>query len=382
MKQIPYGHQWICEEDIDAVSSVLRSDWLTQGPMIKKFEDALCKKTGAKYAVAVSSGTAALHIACLAAGIKPGDEVITSPITFVASANCVLYCGAKVLFADIEADTVNIDPEKIAKKITKNTKAIIPVHFAGQPCRMEDIRAIARDKGLTVIEDAAHALGAEYKSGGRWVRVGRCADSDMAVLSFHPVKHITTGEGGAVLTNKADLYEKLCMLRTHGITRAKEKLSDAEEGGWHYEMQYLGYNYRMTDFQCALGINQLGRIDLFNERRRQIVEKYNRAFGSLKGLRSIVEREDVRSSWHIYVLMVDGNRKDIYDKLKNSGVGVNVHYRPVYLQPYYRKLGFRPGDCPNAEAYYSKAITIPLYPKMTDDDVQYVISQVRRSISG
>mgnify|MGYP001454542954 CR=1 FL=1 len=380
MKNIPYGHQYICERDIGEVTSALRSDWLTQGPRIKKFEEALCKKTGAKYAVVVSSGTAALHIACLASGIKPGDEVITSPITFVASSNCILYCGGKVVFADIENDTINVDPGKIARMVTKATKAIIPVHFAGQPCRMEKIRAISRKHGLTVIEDAAHALGAKYKIGGKWVSVGSCRHSDMAVLSFHPVKHITTGEGGAVLTNEQNIYEKLCLLRSHGITKAREQFIGTEEGGWYYEMQCLGYNYRMTDFQCALGMSQLNKIDLFNERRRNIAERYCEAFKGIEGLKFIIEREGVKSSWHIFVLMVTDGRKRLYEKLRASGIGVNVHYRPVYLQPYYQRLGFRPGSCPNAESYYSKAVTIPLYPDMTDRQVSYVISKVKKAI--
>ncbi len=376
MKTIPYGHQWIDEGDIEEVVKVLKSDWLTQGSKVKEFEEDLCKYTGVKYAVAVSSGTAALHIACLAARIKSGDEVITSPITFVASANCVLYCGATPVFADIQKDTVNIDPEEIKRKLSKKTKAIIPVHLAGHPCESEEIYRIAKKNNLLIIEDAAHALGSEYKSS----KLGSCKYSDMATLSFHPVKLITTGEGGAVLTNRKDLYERLLMLRNHGITKDRKKMKK-DAGPWYYEQQYLGFNYRITDFQCALGISQLKKIGKFVKRRRQIAKIYREELSEIKGMELPIERDYVRSAWHLYYIRLDGPgiRKDVYGRLKKEGIGCQIHYIPVYLQPYYRKnLGYKKGDCPAAEQYYRRCISIPIFPKMRDDDVYKVVGVLRR----
>lgn len=378
MKTIPYGQHWIDEEDIKEVLQVLRSSWITQGPKIREFEDALCKYTGAKYAVAVSSGTAALHIACLAAGIKPDDEVITSPITFVASANCVLYCGGKPVFVDVQEDTVNIDPEEIKKSLTKKTKAIIPVHFAGQPCDMEEIKAIAEDKNLIVIEDACHALGAEYKK----TNIGSCAFSDMTVFSFHPVKHITTGEGGVVMTNNKDLYEKLSIFRNHGITKDDSQFTihnSQLDGSWYYEMLELGFNYRITDFQCALGISQLKKLDNFVSKRIALVRKYNHKFAGLNGIKIPSERSYAKSSWHIYIIRIGESkkRKFIFEHLRKSGIGVQVHYIPVHLQPYYReRLGVEKGNYPKAERYYEEAITLPLYPLMDDSDVDFVVEKI------
>ena len=378
MKYIPYSQQTIDNEDIRAVVEVLKSDWLTQGPKIKEFEDTLCKYTGAKYAVATSSGTAALHIACLAAGIKQEDEVITSPITFVASANCVLYCSGKPVFADIQEDTVNINPEEIRKKITAKTKAIIPVHFAGHPCDLEEINLIAKQHNLLVIEDASHALGAEYKSS----KIGSCKYSDMTVFSFHPVKSITTGEGGAVLTNRKGLYEKLLMFRTHGITKEKTKLIQKDEGPWYYEMQSLGFNYRITDFQCVLGISQLKKINSFIKRRREIVEIYNSELSKIDEIILPLEKPYAKSSLHIYYIRFKNiqKRRIIFEKLQKTGIGVQVHYIPVHLQPYYKKLGFKRGLYPKAERFYDREITIPLYPNMDNIDIEYVIDTLLKAL--
>ena len=371
MKIIPYGRQWVDKSDIREVIKVLKSDWLTQGPKIKEFEDALCDYTGAKYAVAVSSGTAALHIACLVAGINSGDEVITSPITFVASANSILYCGGKPVFADIQKDTVNVDPEEIKKKISPNTKALMPVHFAGHPCDLEEIKEIAQKHNLLVIEDAAHTLGAEYKKS----KIGSCKYSDMTIFSFHPVKHITTGEGGAVLTNQKDLYQRLLLFRNHGITKDKKKMTKFD-GPWYYEMQKLGFNYRITDLQCALGINQLKKLEKYIERRRELVSIYNKELSEIDKIILPYEKPHVKSSWHIYYIRLKdaSKRRLIFEELQKSNIGVQVHYIPVYLQPYYQKnFDYQMGNCPKAEEYYNSTITLPLYPKMADKDIQYII---------
>lgn len=374
MKTIPYGHQWIDSSDIKEVIKVLKSDFITQGPKIEEFENALCKYTGSKYAVVVSSGTAALHIACLAAGIKIGDEVITSPITFLASANCILYCGAVPVFSDIEEYTANIDPTKLDKNISKRTKAIIPVHFAGHPCDLRAVRKTAKKYGLMVIEDAAHSLGAKYKDS----KIGSCKYSDMTILSFHPVKHITTGEGGAVLTNNKSLYDNLIMLRTHGVT--KKKFKNASPGGWYYEMKLLGYNYRLTDIQAALGISQLKRIEYFVKRRRNIAQRYNEAFLDNPYFSTPIEKDYAYSSYHLYPLRLKKEyismRSRIFNGLRKFGIGVQVHYIPVYLQHYFSGLGFKKGLCPKAEDFYDSEISIPLYPAMTDKDINKVISAV------
>lgn len=380
IKSIPYGRQWLDGNDIVEVCKVLKSDWITQGPKIKEFENAVCEYTGARYAVAVSSGTAALHISCLAAGIEYGDEVITSPITFVASANAVLYCRAKPVFADIKKDTINIDPEEINKKITDKTKAIIPVHFAGHPCDLEEIYKIAKKHNIIIIEDAAHALGAEYKKN----KIGSCKYSDMTTLSFHPVKHITTGEGGMVLTNRKDLYEKLLMYRNHGITKDTKKLKK-NVGPWYYEQQLLGFNYRITDFQSILGLSQLKKLDGFIKLRREIVDIYRQKLSSLHGFHLPEEKRQIKSSWHIYCIRLKNRskRKIIFEKLRQAGIGVQVHYIPVYLQPYYQGLGcYQKGLCPNAEDFYSRVITIPLYQSMKNEEVKYVVDTIYRMFSG
>lgn len=374
---IPYGRQWVDREDISHVESVLRSDFITQGPKVEEFEDKVANYCGAKYAVAVSSGTAALHIACLAAGIKNGDEVITTPISFAASANCVLYCGGKPVFADIEDDTVNINPAEIEKKITKRTVAIIPVDFAGHPCHLKEIQKIAKKHNLVIIEDACHALGAEY----RGTKIGSCEFSDITVFSFHPVKSFTTGEGGMVLTNRKDLYKKLTVFRNHGIVRNRKDLLRKNEGSWYYEIQDLGFNYRITDFQCALGISQLKKLGKFIKRRRRIANNYRKELSKIDAITLPIEKDYAKSVWHIYVIRVNRERKKIFNKLAKEGIGVNVHYRPIYLHPFYKQLGYKEGLCPKAEKYYREALTIPLYPKMKNEDFSYIIAKLKGSLT-
>lgn len=372
---IPYGKQYIDEDDINEVIKVLKSDYLTTGPEIEKFEADFAKYVGSKYAVAISNGTAALHAACFATGINIGDEVITTPMTFAASANAILYCGGIPVFADINPLTYNIDPEKIREKITNRTKAIIPVHFTGQPCDMDEINNIAKEFNLTVIEDASHALGAIYKDR----KIG--AISDMSTFSFHPVKHITTGEGGMITTDRKDLYEKLILFRSHGITRNNDLLEKKNEESWYYEQCELGYNFRITDIQCALGRSQLRKIDMFVNRRIEIANIYNEAFDKIDWITIPYQDNNRLSSWHIYILKFDLNklnmkRNDIFNILKTKGIGVNLHYIPVYLHPYYKELGYERGLCPEAESLYEYIITIPLFPMMTDEDVERVIESV------
>ena len=381
MEQIPYATQWIEEDDILAVANALRSSNLTQGPVVEQFENHIAQYCNVKYAVAVNSGTSALHIACLAAGITDGDEVITSANTFAASANCILYCSGKPVFADIQADTGNIDPMSIRSKITNRTKAIIPVHFAGQPAEMEEIGKIAKENNLIIIEDAAHAIGARYRlrNGQDWIKVGSCFHSDMTILSFHAVKHITTGEGGMVLTNDQNLYDKLLFFRSHGITRSVKYMREAE-GLWYYEMHELGFNYRITDIQCALGISQLKKLNNFIVRRKEIAKKYDEAFSGIEQLDFIKEKEGFDSSRHLYVLLVE-NRNNVFNLLRaETNIGVNVHYIPVYLHPYYRRLGSARGLCPIAEEYYSRAISIPMHPKLSAEEIEYVIGKIIKAI--
>ena len=374
-KSIPYGHQWIDEKDIKEVVKVLRSDWITQGPKVEEFERAIAKYCGVKYAVAVSSGTAALHTAYAVAGIGPGDEVITTPLTFAATAYAVSHLRGKPVFVDVQGDTLNIDPTKIEEKINKKTKAIAPVDFRGHPCDYDEIIKIAKKYKLLIIEDASHALGAIYKEK----RIGKFAD--MTILSFHPVKAITTGEGGMILTNNKKFYEKLKIFRSHGTVQKPEK------GGWYYEIKKPGYNYRLTDFQCALGLSQLKKIDKFIKRRREIVAKYNEAFKDTEEIITPTERNYVKSAWHIYVIQLclgelKVDRKRIFGTLRKEEIGVQVHYSPLHLQPFYKKkFGYKKGNFPIAENYYQRAITLPLYPKMTNKDIARVIKTVKKIIN-
>ena len=364
---IPYGRQIIDDDDIQAVVDVLKSDYLTTGPKIAEFEQSVSDYVGAKYAVAVSNGTAALHAACFAAGIGEGDEVITTPITFAASANCVLYCGGKPVFADIDPQTYNIDAEDIKRKITARTKAVIPVHLAGQPCDMDAIHKIAEEYHLMVIEDGAHALGSVYKGK----KIG--ALSDMTTFSFHPVKPITTGEGGMVVTDDEELYQRLVLFRSHGITRDASLLT--EDGGpWFYQQLELGYNYRITDIQCALGCSQMKKLQRFIGRRRELAARYDEALKDCPHLLLPYQLPQTESGYHLYIIQVtDCDRRQVFEELRAKGVGVNVHYIPVYYHPYYREHGYGDVCCPHAEQLYQRMMSIPLHAGMTDAQQDYVI---------
>lgn len=368
-ENIPYGRQCIDEADIQAVIDVLRSDYLTTGSQSGEFEKLVCRYTGAKYAVAVSNGTAALHAACYAADIRPGDEVITSPLTFAASANCVLYCGGKPVFADVDEQTYNIDPAEIERKITSRTKAVIPVHLAGQPCDMKAIREIAQKHNLAVIEDGAHALGAFWQ--GRPVGTG----SDMVTFSFHPVKPITTGEGGMVVTDREDLYQKIRLFRSHCITRETDAADLPEDAGsWFYSQTGLGYNYRMTDIQAALGISQMGKLEQFLAKRRKLAARYTSAFAGHPDLILPYQLPGGQSGWHLYMVQIlHHNRRKVFEKMRQAGIEVNVHYIPVYQHLYYRTHGYADTVCPVAEKIYSRLMSLPLYPALTDRQQDYVI---------
>ncbi|MGV8145774.1 MAG: UDP-4-amino-4,6-dideoxy-N-acetyl-beta-L-altrosamine transaminase [Alkaliphilus sp.] len=377
---LAYGKQTIENDDIKAVTDALKGDLITTGPTTALFEDAVAKYTNSKYAVAVSNGTAALHAACFAAGIKKGDEVITTAMTFAASANCVLYQKAKPVFADINPKTYNIDVASIEKQITKKTKAIIPVDYTGQPADLDEIMHLADKHNLIVIEDAAHSIGAEYRNK----KIGSIAD--MTEFSFHPVKHITTGEGGVITTNNREFYEKLMLFRTHGITKDVNKLINKEEGSWYYEQQELGYNLRITDIQCALGISQLKKLDSFVTRRREIANLYNSAFSQIEEIEIPFQEDDRNSSWHLYIIKLNlerlnATRKEIFNALRAENIGVHVHYIPVYYMPYYKQLGYKKGLCPNAESLYERIITLPLFPKMTNKDVDDIIKAVSKVIT-
>lgn len=375
---LSYGKQWIDEQDIQAVADTLRSDFLTQGPKIAEFEQAICDLTGAHHCVVVANGTAALHISVAVLGIEPDCEGITSTNTFLASANAMVYNGITPVFTDIDPKTYLPTPAEFEKQITEKTKILIPVHFAGQPCEMEKITQIAGNNDCFIIEDAAHAIGSVYDDGSA---VGSCKYSDMAIFSFHPVKTITSGEGGAITTNDATLYEKLILLRNHGLTRNENKLT-RNPGPWFYEMQDLGFNYRMTDLQAALGLAQLKKLDSFAIRRREIVNHYNDVFRNVDWLVTPYERKSLNSVFHLYVLKIDytklgKNRTDVMEILKAKNIGTQVHYIPVHSQPYYRDhYDYRWGDFPVAESYYEHALSIPLYPKMSDDQVEYVVQAI------
>lgn len=375
-KMIPYGRQTIEEDDIQAVVDVLRSDYLTTGPKIAEFEKMVADYVGAKYAVAISNGTSALHAACFAAGIQPGDEVITTPLTFAASSNCVLYCGGTPVFADVDPKTYNIDPEDICRKITDKTKAIIAVHLAGQPCDMDEIHKIAKEHDLLVIEDGAHALGSVYKGK----KVGTL--SDMTTFSFHPVKPITTGEGGMIVTDNEELYQKMMLFRSHGITR-DENLMTRNDGPWFYQQLDLGYNYRITDIQCALGCSQMKKLDRFLARRKEIVARYNEAFADCENIITPYQLPETESGWHLYIVQVKNcDRKKVFESLREQGIAVNVHYIPVYLHPYYQEHGYKDVHCKNAEEVYSHIISLPLYPTLTVEEQEYVIETLKYVING
>ncbi len=380
MKKFNYGKQFLDFGDIWEVIKTLRSDFLTQGPKVAEFENAICKYMGAKYAVAVANATAGLHIAMMALDIGSGDEVITSPITFLASANCALYVGASPKFVDIDSSTACIDVKKLEQAITQKTKVIIPVHFAGQSCDMKAIKEIADKHNLFVIEDSAHAIGSDYLSK----KVGCCEFSDMSIFSFHPVKNMTTGEGGVITTNNEKLYKKLLLLRSHGMTKDQQILTK-NDGPWYYQMHEFGFNYRLTDIQASLGISQLKKIEKFKKRRREIVEFYKKSFEKDERFSFLEEKDYANSCFHLFPLLINFDKikiskKDLFLKLQENGLHLQVHYIPVHLQPFYQKLGFKEGDFPNAEEYYKKTISLPVYYGLNDEDLSVVVKIIKQLI--
>jgi UDP-4-amino-4,6-dideoxy-N-acetyl-beta-L-altrosamine transaminase len=377
---IPYGRQDINQADIDSVIEVLKSDFLTQGPQVPLFEAALTAATGARYAVAVNSATSALHLACLALELGPGDCLWTSPISFVASANCGLYCGAKIDFVDIDPNTYNMCPDALAEKLAvaklcgRLPKVVVPVHLCGQPCDMQKIRALANEYGFSIIEDASHAIGAKY----RGVSVGSCQYSDITVFSFHPVKIVTTAEGGAALTNSQRLADKMALLRSHGITRDPLKMTEASHGGWYYQQIALGFNYRMTEMQAALGVSQMQRLELFVSERHRLAVRYYRLLSKMP-ITLPFQLENTYSGLHLFVIRlqherIGKSRGVVFDQLREAGIGVNLHYIPIHLQPFYRAMGFGVGDFPEAEKYYSEAISIPMFHSMSDNEQDRVVA--------
>ncbi len=389
---LPYGRQLIEDDDVEAVVRVLRGPYLTQGPAIASFEKTVAEYVGARHAVAVASGTAALHIAALAAGLDANKSAITSPITFLATSNAIAYAGARPVFADIEAASLNLSPARLeaALSSSKNFGAVLPVHFSGAPCDMTAIRKMADKAGAVVIEDAAHALGGTYADGGR---IGNCANSAMTIFSFHPVKLIAAGEGGMITTNDSALYDKLCRLRNHGIYKGESgnrnrdlAFTDGKLNPWYYEMQDLGFHYRITDIQAALGESQMKKIDRFIKRRHELVARYDHAFASLKKARPVQTGLRKQSAHHLYVLRIDFHsvgvtRGDVMDSLRKVGIGTQVHYIPVHLQPFYSRYGCKAGDFPEAERYYTEALSLPIYHGMTDSEQDRVIAAVKALIS-
>lgn len=380
---IPYGRQNISDEDIEAVVDVLRSDWLTQGPAVPTFEKHLCEYTGAAHAVAVNSATSALHIACMALGLKPGGRLWTSPITFVASANCGLYCGAAVDFVDIDPATANMSVVALEAKLVEAEAAgelpdiVVPVHMAGQSCEMEGIHRLSKHYGFRVIEDASHAIGGSYQGQ----KVGGCRYSDITVFSFHPVKIVTTGEGGVAMTNAPGLAAAMQRLRSHGVTRDPELMQGETEGAWYYQQIELGFNYRMTDIQAALGASQLQRVNGFVARRRQLANRYDSLLATMP-LKPLDRLPEAESAWHLYIAQLDdpSRRRPVFEHLRAAGIGVNVHYIPVHMQPYYRQLGFGPGDFPLAEAWYRGAISLPLFPDLSEADQDRVVNGLQEAV--
>ncbi len=384
-KFIPYGRQNISQQDIDAVVEVLKSDYLTQGPKVQEFEQALSSYCHADFAVATNSATSALHLACLAMGVTSGDIVWTSPVTFVASANCARYCGATVDFVDIDINTGNMSATAFARRLedakamNKLPKVVIPVHLCGQSCDMKSIGYLARKYGVKVIEDASHAIGGKYLGK----EIGRCEYSDITVFSFHPVKIVTSAEGGVALTNNADFANKMARLRSHGITRNTEEMTCPPDGDWYYQQVELGYNYRMTDLQAALGLSQLSRLDEFVEKRHHIAANYDSAFANL-ALTPLYQQPDCHSAYHLYVVKLNVHslalKKQVFESLRKANIGINVHYIPVHLQPYYQELGFRCGDFPVAERYYEQALSLPLYPDLTIQEQRFVIEKLEELV--
>ena len=385
---IPYGKQDISQQDIDSVVDVLKSDFLTQGPQVPAFEKALTEHTGAQYALAVNSATSALHIACLALGLGEGDWLWTTPVTFVASANCGLYCGAKVDFVDIDSATYNMCPKKLEQKlITAKTtgtlpKVVVPVHLCGQPCDMESIAKLAKEYGFKVIEDASHAIGGQYHEQP----IGNCKYSDITVFSFHPVKIVTTAEGGAALTNQKELVDKMALLRSHGITRDPEMMTEASHGGWYYQQVDLGFNYRMTELQAALGVTQMQRLDEFVAARHVLSKRYNQMLSELP-LVLPYQLENTYSGLHLFVIRlkldeISLTHKQVFDALRENGIGVNLHYIPVHTQPYYQAMGFTEGEFPESERYYQEAISLPMFHGMTEEQQSTVVRVVTEILTG
>ena len=384
---IPYGRQDITQADIDAVVSVLQSDFLTQGPVVPRFENAVTAHVGGKHALAVNSATSALHIACLALGLGPNDWLWTTPITFVASANCGLYCGAQVDFVDIDPDTYNLSTAALeaklieAEKLGRLPKVLVAVHLCGQPCDMETIHALGRKYGFKIIEDASHAIGGKYK--GEFI--GNCRYSDVTVFSFHPVKIITTAEGGMALTNSDELASKMALLRSHGITRDVEQMTHAPDGPWYYQQIGLGFNYRMTELQAALGVSQMERLDAYVSRRHELARRYDQLLQSLP-VTTPWQHEDSYSGLHLYVIRlqlqkIDKSHREVFGLLREHGIGVNLHYIPVHTQPYYQSMGFKKSDFPQAESYYAEAISLPMYQTLSDEQQDQVVSVLQKVLN-